>query len=428
MKKALIITYYWPPAGGSGVQRWVKFTKYLPDYGWTPVIYTPENPEMIAKDESLLSDIPEGVEVVMRRIVEPYAIYRALTGGKKKSGGEVNPINSGKKSFTKKAALFIRSNFFVPDPRVTWVAGSVRFLEKYIKEHPVDAVITTGPPHSVHLIGLGLKRRTGVRWIADFRDPWTGMFYFKNLNLLPFARRRQFSLEQQVLDEADTVISVTPLVKADFEAKTLTPVELVTNGFDEDDFPPTAAAADRNMFTITHTGLFASDGNPLTLWKALADLCREDLEFSGKLKIRLIGKTDSQIIDSIVGAGLSTKLENLGYLSHTETVKEQRQAAVLILPLRNDPEYRKVYPGKIFEYIASRRPVLGIGTSDAVSATLLEESGAGSMFDWSDEKGIRNFIEKSWRLFRSGEDFRNTCDISRYTRKALTEELVRILK
>ena len=291
MKRLLIITYYWPPTGGSGVQRWVKFSKYLPEYGWQPVVYTPENPEQLARDESLLADIPACAEIIKTRILEPYSIYRRLTGGK----GEVNPVNAQKKNWRQRLSLWVRGNCFVPDPRIGWVRPSVRFLKKYQAEHPVDAVVTTGPPHSVHLIGRGLKRALGLHWIADFRDPWTEMFYYKHLGLGPAADRRHHRLEQSVLDEADTVISVSPPVAADFRAKTKTPVVLITNGFDEEDFAvpgvtgeartPSGVAAERQQdvkdieapvctsFKLVHTGLFAADGNPLNLWDALARRC-----------------------------------------------------------------------------------------------------------------------------------------------------------
>ena len=331
MKRVLIITYYWPPTGGSGVQRWVKFAKFLPSFGWQPVIYTPENPERLAVDESLLADIPPCTEVLKTHISEPYDFYRkvlkffgsgrgcAPTGNGNQ--GEVNPINARKKGFIKKLSVLIRGNCFIPDPRTGWVKPSVSYLKKYLEEHPVDAVVTTGPPQSMHLIGLGLmkalRRKAGgtedkvPEWIVDFRDPWTEMFYFKHLGLLPLARRKHKRLEKEVLDNADKVIAVTPLVQADFQAMTSTPVELVTNGFDEDDFPVSAgvAAAGRPLagqdtatspsiaepgrFTLLHAGLFASDGNPEALWKALGSMVKEDKDFAENFHLVLCGKTDN---------------------------------------------------------------------------------------------------------------------------------------
>ncbi len=417
MKRLLIITYYWPPTGGSGVQRWVKFSKYLPQYGWQPVIYTPENPERLSCDESLLSDIPECAEVIKTRIAEPYGVYRALAGSR---GGarEVNPLNAQKKSLGKKISLWLRGNLFVPDPRVWWVRPSLRCLVKYLREHPVDAVVTTGPPQSMHLIGRGLKRKLGLRWIADFRDPWTEMFYYKHLSLTGCSDRKHRRLEQSVLDEADLVIAVSPPVARDFASKTATRVELVTNGYDEDDFSAALPERTDGRFTLVHTGLFASDGNPLKLWDALAGKCREDAVFRSRLQIRLAGKTDPEIISAIRERGLGDNLVDLGYLPHTQTVAEQRSADVLLLPLRREPEYSKVLPGKIFEYIAARRPVLGIGQTDGAAAAVLRDSGAGEMFGWDETARPLGFLLTS-HPEPHGAD--------KYSRRRLTERLVELL-
>ena len=417
MKRLLIITYYWPPTGGSGVQRWVKFSKYLPQFGWQPVIYTPENPEQLAIDESLLSDIPDCAEVIKTHISEPYEIYRRLTGAKGKPQ-EVNPLNAQKKSLGKKISLWLRGNLFIPDPRIWWVRPSVSFLEKYLREHPVDAVVTTGPPQSMHLIGRGLKRRLGVKWIADFRDPWTEMFYYKHLSLSRFSDRRHHRLEQSVLDEADLVIAVSPPVASDFASKTATPVKLITNGFDEDDFAAPVEPRTDGKFTLVHTGLFASDGNPLNLWDALAAKCREDSAFRSRLQIRLAGKTDPEIISAIRERGLGDNLVNLGYLPHEQTVAVQRSADILLLPLRQEPEYAKVLPGKIFEYIAARRPVLGIGQSDGAAAAVLRDAGAGEMFGWDEKDALMEFILASHPEPSGAE---------KYSRRRLTEKLVELL-
>lgn len=427
MKRVLIITYYWPPTGGSGVQRWVKFCKYLPQNGWQPVVYTPQNPEQLAVDETLLKDIPDDVEVLKTRITEPYDIYRRLVGKKKSEG--INPINnSGKKNLMQRAALWIRANVFIPDPRVSWVRPSVRFLREYLKDHPVDAVITTGPPQSMHLIGRGLKRTTGVKWIADFRDPWTGMYYFKNLGMSRFAQKRHLALEKSVMDEADAIISVTPLVQKDFREKTLTPVHLITNGFDEDDFTAAENDPKRDRFTLVHTGLFEVDGNPRSLWEALARRCSSDPEFSRLCEIRLCGKVDHEIIETVKEYGLEDNLTLLGYVPHDRIVVEQRNASLLMLPLRIDPEYRKVLPGKIFEYLAARRPILGIGQEDGVAAAVLKDSGAGEMFGWDQTNRIDAFIEVCWKQFRTGDDSPLSSDISRYSRRELTGELCHLLE
>lgn len=416
MKRLLIITYYWPPTGGSGVQRWVKFSKYLPEFGWQPVIYTPENPEQLAYDESLLKEIPECAEVIKTRIVEPYELYRKLTGASKQK--EVNPLNQQKKNWKQKLSLWVRGNLFIPDPRISWVRPSVKYLKKYLREHPVDAVVTTGPPQSMHLIGRGLKRALGVKWIADFRDPWTEMFYYKHMGLNACSDRKHRRLERSVLDEADMVIAVSPPVRDDFAAKTTTPVHLITNGYDHDDFPQSVQQRDTEKFTIVHTGLFAADGDPVNLWKALSQRCAEDAGFASRLQIRLAGKTDAQVISSIREHGLADKLVDLGYLPHEQIVKEQQAADILILPLRQEPEYAKVLPGKIFEYLASGRPVLGIGQEDGAAAQLLEDAGAGRMFGWDRCTELLEFL---------AADHESSRNIEKYSRRSLTETLSKLI-
>ncbi len=424
MNRVLVITYYWPPSGGSGVQRWVKFAKYLPSEGWQPVIFTPENPEMPSVDYSLMADIPEGTEIIKIPITEIYGIYRRLTGNR--GGGEVNPINSQKKTWKQKLALTIRGNLFIPDPRITWLGPAVRFLKKYLKEHPVDVIVSTGPPHSMHLIASEVSKATGIPWVADFRDPWTRMFYFKHLELSPWARRRHEKLEQKVLDGASAVVAVSPLVQDEFREMTKNRVELITNGYDPEDFA--APATPDGYFNIVHTGLFASDGNPETLWKVLADMCREDGRFAEKLRIRLAGKNDVQILDSIKAAELGENLLDLGYRDHDEAVREQTGATMLILPLRKEPEYRATLPGKLFEYLGSRRPVLGIGQTDGAMASILSGTGAGETFDWDDEAGIHGYVARRWGAFLSGEEWTAAKGIEQYSRKETARKMAALLE
>ncbi len=436
MKRALIISYYWPPTGGSGVQRWVKFAKYLPQEGWQPVIYTPENPEAITTDTSLEAEIPAEAEIIKRKIFEPYEFYRMLTGGRSRKktskaetgkGGqdEVNPINSQKKSLGKRISLWIRGNCFIPDPRCMWIGPSVRFLKKYLKEHPVDIIISTGPPHSMHLIARRLSLATGTPWIADFRDPWTKMFYFKHLHLGKKARRKHEKLEKKVLDDATVVVAVSPLVQEDFGTMTSTRVELITNGYDENDFK--AVPKPDGHFNITHTGLFASDGNPDMLWEALAEKCSEDADFAQTMRIRLAGKTDKEITDAIQKAGLGKNLVDLGYQSHNAAVTEQKSASLLILPLRKEPEYKATLPGKLFEYLAAERPVMGIGQTDGAMARIISQTKAGFVFEWDDKASIRKYIDICWEQFRKGELKAETKDIGQYSRRALTRRMAQLM-
>lgn len=402
MKRVLVITYYWPPAGGSGVQRWVKFSKYLPSCGWQPVIYTPQNPEMQSVDYTLEADIPPEVQVVKRPITEIYSIYRKLTG-KAASQSQVNMVNAGKKSWKQRLMMAIRGRFFVPDPRVSWVKPSVKFLKKYLKEHPVDVIVSTGPPHSMHLIARKVSLATGIPWVADFRDPWTKIFYFKHLGLSKHTTAKHQKLEQQVLDDASVVVAVSPLVQEEFRQMTATPVELITNGFDPDDFNFAGAPVDDGFFNMTHTGQFAADGNPELLWEVLADKCRQDAMFAQKLRIRLAGKTDTRIFDSIKAAGLEANLVDLGYVNHEVVVREQAGAAVLLLPLRKEPEYRATLPGKLFEYLGACKPILGIGQTDGAMARVVADAGAGFTAGWEDKAALSDFVDRAWKAFLAGE-------------------------
>ncbi len=402
MKKVLIITYYWPPTGGSGVQRWVKFSKYLPQFGWQPIIYTPENPEMTSIDKTLEEDVPKEAIVIKRHITEFYSLYRKLTGKKNAREQEVNPINNQKKTFKQKLMLFLRGNLFIPDPRVTWVSPSVRFLKKYLKEHPVDIIVSTGPPQSMHLIARRLAKSTGIPWVADFRDPWTKMFYFKHLCLSKWAERKHHRMEQQVLDDATVIVAVSPLVQDDFQIMTTTPVELITNGFDDDDFDQVVEPD--GYFNVTHTGLFASDGNPDVVWKALAEKCSQDSTFNDMLRIRLVGKTDKEIIASINAAGLGNHLVDLGYQDHNVAIREQKNASLLILPLRKEPEYKATLPGKLFEYIASGNPILGIGQTDGAMARIVNQTGTGVVFGWDDKDSVTSYINLCWKRFNTAND------------------------
>ena len=429
MKRVLIISYYWPPTGGSGVQRWVKFAKYLPSEGWQPVIYTPENPEQLAVDESLAAEVPEAAEVVKTRIIEPYELYKKLLrrSGHSKEAVEVNPVNAQNKSLLQKAAMWVRGNLFRPDPRCLWIGPSVRFLKKYLSEHPVDLIVSTGPPQSMHMIGLRLSRETGLPWIADFRDPWTKIFYFKHLSMTPATERWHRKMEKKVLDEASAVVAVSPLVQQEFQAMTDTPVELITNGFDECDFssePCTKAYGGASQeFTITHTGLFAADGNPTVLWDVLAEKCHADEAFRKLLRIKLIGKTDDQILKALKDRGLEESLINMGYQTHSVAVDQQRQASVLILPLRKEPEYKAVLPGKLFEYLASQRPILGIGQPDGAMAMIVNETRTGTVIDWNDKKGISQYIEQCWKRHLEGRLSSDGADLSRFTRRSLTRRM-----
>lgn len=431
MKRVLVITYYWPPAGGSGVQRWVKFSKYLPSFGWRPVIYTPSNPQMAVTDFSLEKEIPAEAEIIKRKIFEPYGIYRLFAG--RRSGTDMkdfieedgeSAINTGRRSLFKRLSLYIRANLFIPDPRVWWLRPSVRFLKKYLSEYPVDLVVTTGPPHSMHLIGRRLHRETGVPWVPDFRDPWTEMYFMAYLPLTGMASKKHARLEQGVLDEATAVLTVTPQMKADFSARTKTPVAMITNGYDEEDFD--VAAEPDGFFNIVHTGIFSGKGNPSVLWKTLGKMAADDPEFREKLRLRFVGQTEQEILDGIAAQGLASNVHYAGYREHSEAVREQLGASVLLLPMSDAPEIRFILKGKLFEYLASRRPILCISRPDGATAQMVTGCGAGAVCGWDDEDGMRAFLNGAWEDFKEGRTRETGSDIDKFSRRRLTGELAEL--
>lgn len=422
MKKVLVITYYWPPSGGSGVQRWLKTSKYLPKFGWRPVIYTPENPDVNSVDESLLKDVSPDLEVIKRKIREPYAAYKILTGKRKGEHIQANIVSSEKKGFLQKLSGHIRANWFIPDPRIWWVKPSVRFLKNYIEsltpENRPDAIISTGPPHSMHLIAREIHRVFNIPWIADFRDPWTNIFYFKHLGLSEKSLRKHKALERSVLQEADRVVVVSRQMKAEFstgEYETFaSKVSVISNGYDPDDFSseknPELASEEKEIaektngkFVVAHTGLLPKSADPDRLWKALGDMAKEDEDFRNNLLVAVMGQTDGCVKEEIAGNGLSNNFIDLGYVPHNTSVAWMKRADLLLLPLRKEKESRAILTGKFFEYLATGKPILAFGPTDGNLAEELSATGSGDIYEFEDENGIRKSVENIWTNFKNGE-------------------------
>jgi len=427
MKKVLIVTYYWIPSGGAGVQRWVKFTKYLREFGWEPIIYTPENPEYPSVDHSFEKDIPLGITVLKTPIWEPYNVYRNLTG--KKNGA----INAGfisedkKQSWKDKVSIRIRGNFLIPDPRRFWIKPSVRFLTDYIRNNKVDAVITTGPPHSMHMIGLGLKKNIPtLKWMADFRDPWTNIDFYKDLNLTGIADRIHHRMEKEVVQMADQVVVVSNGMKMEYEMLNPHKIDVVTNGYDEADKQISTIQLD-DKFTISHIGTLNAARNPKTVWKVLSELCQEIPDFKLDLQIQLVGKVDFSVLESIREVELEQLLLKIDYLSHSEAIVKQQSSQVLLLLINNSGNAKGILTGKFYEYLAAKRPILGVGPTDGDAAEVLHETGGGVMVDFMDEPAIRKVILEYYLHFKTHTLTVQSGSVERYSRRSLTEQLAALL-
>lgn len=372
MKRVLIITYYWPPNGGAGVYRWLKLSKLLPEHGWLPVIYTPSDPEMVADDPGLLRDVRADIEVIKRPITEPFTWYKRFTGRSTKEKVQVGFLNEKEQGGWKEdLALWVRSNFFIPDARVWWVRPSVRFLKRYLREHPVDAVVSTGPPHSMHLIALALKRALGVKWLADFRDPWTDIDFYRELKLTRRADAKHKRLEREVLRGADRVITVSWRWADDLARLGARPVDVVTNGYDPDDLPTPSPPVD-DAFSLVHIGSLPPSRNAPELWRALKALCDADPAFARKFVLRFVGPVDHTIARSVEEAGLGRHLERTGRVTHAEAMRHMQRARVLLLMVNDTPNLMGILPGKLFEYLSTGRPVLAVGPTAGDVARVLD--------------------------------------------------------
>lgn len=424
MKRVLIITYYWPPSGGAGVQRWLYFTKYLREFGYEPVIYTAENPEYPSIDHSFEKEIPDGIEILKTPIKEPYGIYKKLVGKKKDE-----KINSSFLSEKKKPgpmeqfARFVRGNFFIPDARKGWIKPSIKYLTAYLQENPVDLIISTGPPHSMHMIALGLKRNTGIKWLADFRDPWTGIDFYNELKLTRWADARHHRLEKEVLQTADIVTTVGPTLAKELEAIREASVEVIYNGFE----PVKQAEVPTDRFVISHIGSLVPARNPKALWKVLGEMVAADEAFRDKLLIRLVGKVDVSAKEAIEKAGLMDNLEHIPYVEHEEAVRYQCTSTVLLLLINDSPNAKGVLTGKVFEYLASGRPILCIGPVDGDAAEVIQSSKSGTVVDFKDDSGIKLFLDQ----FKANQNFERNKDsgdeVLVYSRKSLTKRLVELM-
>lgn len=423
LKKVLIITYYWPPSGGSGVQRWLKFVKYLQDFGIQPVVYTVNNPNYAIVDESLESEVPSDIEVLKNSIWEPNDV---LSFFKKKSTKVSSGFLSTNPTFTGKALQYIRANYFIPDARKFWIKPSVRYLKKYLKGNDIDVVISSGPPHSMHLIALGLKKDHNVKWIADFRDPWTEIDYFDQLPLTKKAFTKHENLEKEVLLKSDKVLVIGKTMKESYK-KYSNNISVLTNGFDTDSKEDLTIVELDKRFSITHIGLMNADRNPKVLWEVLLEIINENKFFKEDLEIKLVGSIADEVEKELRKFDSKT-IVKISYVSHEEVKEYQRKSQVLLLAVNNVASAKGVITGKIFEYLQAKRPILAIGPRDGDLAEILNETNSGTIVGFQEKEELKAEILKLYSQFKKGVLAVDSKNIDQYHRKRLTEKLANIIK
>lgn len=425
-KKILIITYYWPPAGGPGVQRWLKFAKYLPEFGWKPIIFTPENPSYPLLDESLMKDVPKDIEIVKTKIWEPYQLAEKLNKSNKKF--KAGQFDVGKnQSWKSKLSIWVRGNFFIPDARVFWVKPSVKFLEQYLKENKIDVVVTSGPPHSLHLIGLNLKKKLpNLKWIADFRDPWTEISYYKHLKLTKSSDRKHRQMESDVFKTADITLATSYTDAENFRKNGANSV-CITNGFDETDASQALKSLSSQTFTLSYIGVLEQLRNPENLWKVLDDLVKTNADFAENFTLKFAGRIDDKILNEIETSSLKNYILNLGYISHDKAVEEMEKSSLLLITNFPNESSKGIIPGKIFEYLATGKQIISFGPDKADVAKILDETNAGKHFNYNDSEAIKNFILEKFELWKSGNLLENSQNIGQFSRRNLTEKLAEIL-
>ena len=421
MKKALIITYYWPPAGGSGVQRWLKFTKYFRSFDIEPIIYTVRNAKYPLVDFSLETDVPEDIEVIRKPIWEPNTLFSLFGTHKTESAGLLNP----NPNLMGKILHYIRANVFIPDARKFWIRPSLRFLKKYLNENEVDVIITTGPPHSVHLIGLALKEKLGIKWVADFRDPWTEIDYFHQLPLTKRALKKHHYFEEKVLKKANAVLVVGNTMREKFK-RFNTNVFTITNGYDGE--LGTISLPLKGKFSLTHVGLMNADRNPKILWDVLRGISLENADFKNDLELNLIGKLAKSITDSVEKYRLSENVRVIDYVPHSEILGYQKESQVLLLIVNDVPGSKGIVTGKIFEYLMAKRPILLIGPTDGDLAEIIEDTESGFVVEFNDKQRLKEHILDLYTKFKQQKLVIKSKNIEQYHRKELTRKVSEIIK
>jgi glycosyltransferase involved in cell wall biosynthesis len=417
--KVLIVTYYWPPSGGAGVQRWLKFSKYLPEYGWEPIILTidPVFAAYPATDISLEKDVLQSTKVYRTKATDWFSIY-SRDKSRVPSAGFANSVDN---TLLGKISRFIRGNFFIPDPRRGWNKFAFKKACELIRDQKIGVIITTSPPHSTQLIGLKLKRKFhDIKWIADLRDPWTDIYYYDQFYPTFVSKAIDSQYERNVLKNADRILTVGPSLKSSFMLKLKgieNKTDTITNGFDEMDFAG-IKAVDPSLFTITYVGTLSSKYPISGFLNALGKIRKSHLNFL----LRFVG-TVPENIRQIINSGIpADSVEFVPYCLHDEAIAFMMKSSMLLLIIPEHVNNKNIITGKIFEYIASGKPVLCLGPEDGDAAAILSGNGFGRCFGYDDITKIKDFI-----MSVSSNPVTQTAETMEFSHRNIAKKLAKVL-
>jgi glycosyltransferase involved in cell wall biosynthesis len=421
-QRVLVVTYYWPPSGGAGVQRILKFCKYLPQFDIEPIVLTVSNPTYPIRDESLSKEIPVGLSVHRSWSLEPYQLYAQLSGRSTNEIAKPTTDLSGQ-SLVQKLATWIRGNLFLPDARAGWLLTAREKALRLVKQYHVDAVLTTGPPHSAHFVGRYVQQQEQLPWIADLRDPWAEIHYNQLLPRSDWAQHIDEHLEGQVLKRADAAVVVSPGMAELFRPKVDRDYPVITNGFDPADFPPTNPTPKfSKQPVIRHVGSISEGSVPVGLLDAFRQLPphhRPQLEF--------IGNTHHRVQQLVDRWGLTEWVHFKTYVPHQEAITQMRTADVLLLSIPEVAHNELIVTGKLFDYLGAQRSILCLGPGQGDAAQIIEECKAGITLGHHDADALQNTLRDIATGQFSAHYIPDASDVQAYSRVTLTQKLASVI-
>jgi len=427
-KKVLIITYYWPPSGGIGVLRCLKIAKYLRKYGWEPIIYTAKDAHYPTIDPTNEKDIPKDCTVLKQKIWEPYHIYKFITG--KKKDANVNGVLMSmdeKAGLAHKFSVWVRSNFFIPDARAAWIKPSFKFLSAYLEENKIDAMFTCGPPHTNTRIATLLKEKFDIPYLSDFQDPWTQVDYFKQLRLTGWGLKKHQRLEQEAFQAADAMTIVSEFWKKDLASIGGKNISVLYWGYDPDDFKNISPKID-DKFTLSHLGIMGHDRNPKVLFQVIKELNAEIEGFKEDFQLKLVGQIDFTVKEEFEKAGIASNVNFVGSVTRGEALQLTCSSNVLLLLLNQQENAQGRVPGKFFEYLASKRPIMVLGPTDGDVAQITEKTKRGSTLNYDDGAGMKSMLTDLYHQFKSGKLKQSLQEeIEEYSHPVLTQKVAGLL-